>query len=123
MDMASGPPVHGSDVFYQYSTSFHWSMSQLTLGASEITCTNSYERFFNVLCLVFGLIFSSTLVSSLSATMVQFQMLRNGRAQKLRMLRQFLKDNNVDLDVSYLVQKQVKDRLGPSDKLTDQDVP
>ena len=32
-------------------------------------------------------------------------------------------DNAVDLDVSYLVQKQVKDRLGPTDKLTDQDVP
>jgi len=122
-EAALEPSVLEEDILYQYSTTFHWSMSQLTLGASEIVCKNSYERFFNIACLVFGLILSSTLVSSLSATMVQFQMMRNGRAQKLRMLRQFLKDNKVDLDISYLVQKQVKDRLGPTDKLTDQDVP
>eukprot|EP00971_Amphidinium_carterae_P268716 5330652-Amphidinium_carterae.1 len=46
-----------------------------------------------------------------------------GRKQKLRMLRQFLCDYSVDLDISYLVQKQVKERLGPSDRLTEEDVP
>eukprot|EP00971_Amphidinium_carterae_P060095 1189283-Amphidinium_carterae.1 len=33
---------------------------------------------YTVAVLVFGLLFGSTLVSSLSATMVEFQMLRNG---------------------------------------------
>jgi len=95
----------------------------VTLGSSDVTGVNSIEKIYTILCLIFGLLFGSTLVSSLSATMVEFQMLRNGRQQKLRMLRQFLSDNAVDLDISYMVQKQVKERLGPSDSLTEQDVP
>jgi len=107
---------------YQYWTTFHWSLTQITLGATEVVSGNTVERIYTVICLVFGLLFGSTLVSSLSATMVEFQMLRNGRHQKLRLLRQFLSDHAVDLDISYLVQKQVKERLGPTDKLQEGDV-
>jgi len=108
--------------WYQYWTTFHWSITQITLGATEVISSNTVERMYTVCCLVFGLLFGSTLVSSLSATMVEFQMLRNGRQQKLRLLRQFLSDHTVDLDISYLVQKQVKERLGPTDKLHESDV-
>mmetsp|Transcript_51463 Transcript_51463/g.122383 ORF Transcript_51463/g.122383 Transcript_51463/m.122383 type:complete len:1164 (+) Transcript_51463:71-3562(+) len=110
-------------LLFQYLTTFHWSLSQVTLGMTEVSAINSIEKMYTVSCLIFGLLFGSTLVSSLSATMVEFQMLRNGRQQKLRMLRQFLSDNSVDLDISYLVQKQVKERLNLSNRLTEQDVP
>jgi len=81
------------------------------------------ERAFSSLCLIFGLLFGSTLVSSLSAAMVQFEMLRNGRVQKMSMVRRFLRDNEVDLEVSYLVQRQIKERLRGHEKLSDKDVP
>eukprot|EP00971_Amphidinium_carterae_P153157 3035901-Amphidinium_carterae.1 len=65
------------DLMYQYWTTFHWSLTQITLGATEVVSGNTVERIYTVICLVFGLLFGSTLVSSLSATMVEFQMLRS----------------------------------------------
>mmetsp|Transcript_21363 Transcript_21363/g.49666 ORF Transcript_21363/g.49666 Transcript_21363/m.49666 type:complete len:1070 (-) Transcript_21363:28-3237(-) len=115
--------IREEDAVYQYFSSLHWSVAQVTLGSMGVNPLNSLEHSFNVVCLIFGLLFGSTLISSLSATMVQFQMLRNGRAQKLQMLRKFLQDHKVDLHVSYLVQRQIQDRLGPKDKLSDKDVP
>mmetsp|Transcript_30522 Transcript_30522/g.71258 ORF Transcript_30522/g.71258 Transcript_30522/m.71258 type:complete len:1088 (-) Transcript_30522:115-3378(-) len=115
--------ISAEDPVYQYWSSLHWSVAQITLGSMGVSCLNSYEHAFNVVCLMFGLLFGSSLISSLSATMVQFQMLRNGRAQKLQMLRKYLQDNDVDLHIATLVQKQVKERLGPKEQLTDVDIP
>mmetsp|Transcript_56370 Transcript_56370/g.132168 ORF Transcript_56370/g.132168 Transcript_56370/m.132168 type:complete len:1057 (+) Transcript_56370:78-3248(+) len=117
LDISSEEPV------YQYFASLHWAVAQVTLGSMGIACLNSFEHSFNVVCLIFGLLFGSTLISSLSATMVQFQMLRNGRAQKMQMLRKFLQDYRVDLHISFQVQKQIQDRLQSKEKLSDKDVP
>jgi len=107
---------------YQYTTTLHWSVSQMTLGAIEITCQNTAERISNVTCLIFGLLFGSTLVSSLSATMVEFQMMRNGIRQRMRILRQYLRDNQVGVGVSLRVQKQVSERLSAKQSVTAKDV-
>jgi len=107
---------------YRYTTTLHWSVSQMTLGAIEINCQNTAERICNVSCLIFGLLFGSTLVSSLSATMVEFQMMRNGIRQRMRTLRQYLRDNQVGVGVSLRVQRQVAERLSAKTTITDKDV-
>mmetsp|Transcript_28450 Transcript_28450/g.88484 ORF Transcript_28450/g.88484 Transcript_28450/m.88484 type:complete len:1049 (-) Transcript_28450:47-3193(-) len=108
--------------FYQYVSSLHWSFAQFTLGASDIPTTNSWERLFNIACLMSGLIFGSTLVSSLSAGMVDFQMRSMERTQKLRRLQRFLRENKVGQGTSLLVQEQVAERLKIQERLKEDDV-
>eukprot|EP00971_Amphidinium_carterae_P261948 5195798-Amphidinium_carterae.2 len=50
---------------FTYSSSFHWTLAQITLGAMEINPTNSYERSFCVVLLLVGMIFNATIVSTL----------------------------------------------------------
>ena len=57
-----------------YLSAFHWSLAQITLGATELIAFNSCERVLSVLLMFFGLLFGSTLVSSLSATLIGMQM-------------------------------------------------
>eukprot|EP00971_Amphidinium_carterae_P319883 6358254-Amphidinium_carterae.1 len=61
---------------FQYTTSMHWSLSQMTPGSMNVGPLNSYERAWNIVALVFGLLFGTSLVSQLSSKMVQFNMSR-----------------------------------------------
>merc|ERR1712232_363004 len=65
-----------ASMLYQYITSAHWAAAQITLGANDIACTNSYERVFNILGLLIGLCLGCTLVSSLSASMINVHLMR-----------------------------------------------
>lgn len=107
---------------YQYSTAFHWSMAQLVSGEIEISCANTAERMFNILCLLVGLLFSSTLVSSLSASMVEMQMRMRESRTKLMRLRRYLRENKVNRITALRVQQQAVDRLGRKQKLIEKDV-
>jgi hypothetical protein len=110
-------------LMYQYITAFHWSVAQVTLASIEPTGVNSIERAFAIVLLLLGLFVGSTLISSLSATMVELELASKDKTEKLRTLRQFIRENSLDRHMALLVQKQVVARLGKRDKLTDKDVP
>jgi len=111
------------DLPHQYIASLHWSMAQFTLGAMDVEACNSIERIYTIVCMALGLIFGSTLVSTLSASMVDYQMTRNDQIQRLRKLRRFLRDNNISRAVAALVQQQAKERLSMQAKIQEEDVP
>lgn len=111
------------DVVYQYVTSFHWAVSQITLvGIESIDVCNTTERLFNILLVLLGLIFGCTAISSLSATMVEFQMLTKDKKEKIRTLRTYLRENNVEREMAFLVQQQAAERLAKKAHLTEKDV-
>uniref|UniRef100_A0A7S1PUW2 Cyclic nucleotide-binding domain-containing protein n=1 Tax=Alexandrium catenella TaxID=2925 RepID=A0A7S1PUW2_ALECA len=110
-------------VTYQYVTSLHWSLAQFTLGAVEISCTNSVERVFTVVCLFVGLIFGSTLVSSLSAGMVDHQMRMMEKKTKIRRLQRYLRESKVCQSTSLMIQEQAEERLKIHERLKEEDVP
>jgi hypothetical protein len=107
---------------YQYATSFHWAMSQITLGAMEVPSTNIVERFYTVACLLSGLLFGSTLVSSLSAMMLEAQMDKRDINQKLQQMRRYLREQRVDRTVAAQVERQLAERLATKAKLTQAEV-
>jgi len=109
--------------FYQYTTSLHWSMAQLTLGAIEIGASNSVERIFNVSCLLIGLLVSSTLASSLSAAMINFQIRMKDQKTTLRLVESFLSQHKVERGVAARVKHQILTRMDEKDMLSEQDVP
>jgi len=97
--------------WYQYVTSYHWGLAQITLGAHDINPINSNERIFTIACNLFGLLFGGTLIAILSNTLIDLKEMNQDRATKLRILKEFLMQHKVDISVRMRVLRQVQDRV------------
>jgi len=107
---------------YQYFTSLHWSVAQMTLGASDSTPSNSYERFLNIAFLLNGLVFGSTTVSYVSAAIVDYIMMKRDTTNQLLECRRFLRQYGCHQKLSAQVVKQVSKRLSEEVPLKEVDV-
>lgn len=116
-------PFAEVDAWYQYVTSYHWSLAVLTQGALEFPCMSAYERLFNIACLMAGFLVGSMFISSLSARMVEYQTLHRDRVQQLRRLRRYLSENRVGQHVSVVTFRQATQRVKAQQPLTTKDVP
>eukprot|EP00421_Protoceratium_reticulatum_P011917 CAMPEP_0168400402 /NCGR_PEP_ID=MMETSP0228-20121227/22580_1 /TAXON_ID=133427 /ORGANISM="Protoceratium reticulatum, Strain CCCM 535 (=CCMP 1889)" /LENGTH=422 /DNA_ID=CAMNT_0008413943 /DNA_START=91 /DNA_END=1356 /DNA_ORIENTATION=+ len=113
-----------SGFWYQYLTALHWSVSQMTPGSMQVSPVNSLERQFNIVCLIFGMIIFTTLVSSLSAKMMHVKMQVQDQKRRLMVLRNFLRSSPVSSQLAVSVQKQAAERLrGNRRPLTLKEVP
>lgn len=115
-------PFASQNRFYQYTSSLHWSIAQMTLGSIDVVASNTAERLFNILMLLVGLLFSCSLVSTLSTTMIDLRMSVTKQNKMMRKLRQFLRQHDVHSRVSSRVTQQVSHRLKQKDPLTEADV-
>lgn len=90
--MSSNQDITYADasVLYQYLTCMHWSLTQQTPGSMQVSPLNSCERFFNCLCLLFGMLLFSSLISSISAKTMQHYLKQKDKLIKLAALRRFL---------------------------------
>eukprot|EP00930_Biecheleria_cincta_P083365 TRINITY_DN7294_c0_g1_i1.p1 TRINITY_DN7294_c0_g1~~TRINITY_DN7294_c0_g1_i1.p1 ORF type:complete len:1209 (-),score=177.78 TRINITY_DN7294_c0_g1_i1:267-3788(-) len=108
---------------YQYFTSFHFALSQVTAnGVEMLSPLNSVERSFNIVCLIFGLFFSSHVVSTFSSAMMNLEMANQHKNHRLRQLKQLLTQSAVDSALAIRVTRQVKERMNSTKLLTEQDV-
>jgi len=98
-------------VWYQYVTAYHWGLAQLTLGAHDINPLNGAERIFTVCANLFGLLFGGTLIAILSNTLIDLKDMNAERTTKLRKLKEFLMQHEVDISIRMRVLKQVQDRV------------
>lgn len=114
--------ISEEDFLYQYITSFHWSIAQICLGAMEVNSFTTVERFYSLMCLILGLLFGSTLVSSLSAAMFQVQMDMRDNYLKMKLVHQFLREKEVGRTLAVQVGKQVSERLKQKVKVTEDKV-
>jgi len=118
-----GIPLNEFSRSYQYWTSYHWTIAQLTLGGSDISPVSTIERIYNVGCLLAGFFISSTLVSHLSSVLIEYRVGRREQKQRLRVLRRFLKQRAVEATISMQVQRQVLVRFRDHGRLTLDEVP
>jgi hypothetical protein len=107
---------------YQYWTSFHWALTQMTPGSMQVFPLNMYERIFNCVCLIFGVLVFSTLISSISSTVTQFKLSMQRKNAKMEKLNRFLRKVNVDPVLSMQVRKQVQEKLRFQKPLLSKDV-
>lgn len=108
---------------YQYMLAFHWVIAQITLGSIEVGTRNSIERAFNVMLLMFGLLFGSVIVSSVSTMAMQHTMAANSQTHKRDTLRRFLGQHNTSLDIIARVLQQVDGAIQDGKYLVEKDVP
>jgi hypothetical protein len=120
-DSGAGTYAEQGEV-YQYVTSLHWSITQMTPGSMQVFPVNSAERVFNIVCLVSGLVVFSFLVSSISAAVAQFKFRIHDHSERLNHLQRFLRDNRIRSDIAMQIHKQVVQKLTYRKPLTTKDV-
>ena len=96
---------------YQYLSSVHWAVTQTFAGSMQVVPVNSIERVFNILCLMTGLIITSSLVASLSASLTQLKSQMSKRFTMLRMLRQYVVARRIGPGLGSRMEKAVASRL------------
>jgi len=107
---------------YQYFTSYHWAVGQMTLGSSDVNPVNSYERFLNIIFLLYGLMFGSTTIPYVSAAIVGYIMAKRDVTNQLVVCRRFLRQYECPHKLAAQVVQQVSKRLSEEIPLTEQDV-
>merc|ERR1719221_1644320 len=91
---------------YVYLAAYHWVLSQITLGANDVDTTNSYERVFCIVLNVFGLLYSSTIVSIVSAQAMEYVTVRRERMEGITYLTKFLEQHQVNSILANRVRRQ-----------------
>jgi len=108
---------------YQYVLSYQWGLAQLTLGSHDVIPLNISERIFTILCNLFGLVFGGTLISILSTTLIDLKEVNQEKASKVRVLKAFLLQHQIDRRVRLRILHQVRDRVSRRDgTLVEKDV-
>eukprot|EP00403_Amphidinium_massartii_P007630 CAMPEP_0178384750 /NCGR_PEP_ID=MMETSP0689_2-20121128/7676_1 /TAXON_ID=160604 /ORGANISM="Amphidinium massartii, Strain CS-259" /LENGTH=736 /DNA_ID=CAMNT_0020005007 /DNA_START=244 /DNA_END=2454 /DNA_ORIENTATION=+ len=114
-DHRAGPnseyAIADMDALYQFTSSYHWALAQITLGGLDINPRNSWERLLAIICNFFGLLFGGVVVSILSSTMIGLREKNHGRLVKMRTLREFLLQHGTRLGIRLRVVRQVQDRM------------
>lgn len=95
---------------YQYSTAFHWSLTQFT-GSMEVFPVNVTERAFTDVVLLVGFLIGAWVVSLITASMTRLQMVTAHQATQVTALRQYLHDNCISSRLALRVQRHAKDAL------------
>mmetsp|Transcript_33862 Transcript_33862/g.79165 ORF Transcript_33862/g.79165 Transcript_33862/m.79165 type:complete len:1027 (+) Transcript_33862:66-3146(+) len=102
---------------YQYVLAYQWGLAQLVLGSHDVIPMNLMERVFTIVCNLFGLIFGGTLISILSTTLIDLKEINQEKAAKMRTLKDFLLQHQVDIGVRLRILHQVRDRVKQRDRI------
>ena len=110
------------DLFYQYTTSLHWSLTQFTPASMEIVPCNGWERLFSVCTILLAMMTFSSLVSSLTNAATQLRNLNAVSNARDAMLRRYLVENNVPPALRSRIWSWVKGFKGSRTRTKEEDV-
>jgi len=108
---------------FLYASSVYWSMTSMTSGASIFMPKTSGESFFSLLFVTFGILVASSLISSLSAMLVEFNMRNSHRNEVLRKLTSFLRQHALNSGISTRVINQITSRMAERHSISAEDIP
>jgi len=87
------------DWAWQYLTSLHWSLTQLTPGSMDVQPQNIPERAVAVMVLVLGMIVFSSIVSSITAAMNSLKNITARYNKQRWVLRRFLREKSISTEL------------------------
>uniref|UniRef100_A0A7S0A2D9 Cyclic nucleotide-binding domain-containing protein n=1 Tax=Pyrodinium bahamense TaxID=73915 RepID=A0A7S0A2D9_9DINO len=108
--------------YYEYWTSLHWAITQMTPGSMEVFPESSEERIYSVSTLFLGLLMGSSLVATLTSMMTQYKLRIEASSRKFMQLHQFLNQQGVDPQLALAIKLQVKARSSERQRLQVKDV-
>jgi len=100
--------VEHRDLFYQYLSSIHWSLTQFQ-GTSDIVPGQTLlERVFAVATIQMALIVFSGFVSTMTNQMMQLQSLHSRRTLEQRVVRGYLSNHSISTTLSCRIKKYIE---------------
>lgn len=106
-----------------YAITMQWTIATMTLGATtDVTAKTTLERCYNATLLIVAMLSGSSLVSFVSAQVMQLAALKQDRTRKLQSLRRFLLQEHVAQDLAGEIQRQAQDRLKRQEQIQEADV-
>lgn len=96
---------------YKYFTSLHWALTQFTPASMDVSAKNVYERMFSIAVLFFAMVAFSSIVGGVTASMTQLQNLRSNHMKQFWMLRRYLKQNQVNKELQFRIEKFLEYRI------------
>jgi len=100
-----------SSTWYKYTTSLHWSLSQVADGELLVEPQGLTERVFTV-CLTFiAFAFSAAAVSSITSSMTRLDILASREASQFRWLRRYLLENYISARLTARVVRNAQHAL------------
>jgi len=98
---------------YQYVLCLLWAIAQFTPGASSLAPLNIVEALASIIVLVLGLIFLSMFITSLAQARQRLQALTSKLDRDNWMLRRYLRQQHVPLDLQLRAIKYVEKCVEP----------
>jgi len=107
---------------YVYLLGLYWSMTTMFSGSSFTPPTRPSECLLSSGFIIFGVFFVSSLVSALAAMLVEIQMLKRESTQKITLLRKYLRQFDIEPELSVSILKQAKERSRSNKRILEEDV-
>jgi len=111
--------VESKPFVYRYVTSFQWAVQIFHPARpreAEMTEGTNFERGFELMGTMFGLVVSSLFISTLTNTMVTLQALFSKQAYHHRVIANFVHSHKICNESALLAQKQVHRQLQRADQ-------
>lgn len=110
-------PVYSYDISYLYMTALHWSLTQFTPASMEVMPTSKGERLFSLIIIVFGMVISSSFVSSITNAMTRLRHLNNEHSKSFLQLQRYLRHNAISLSLGLRVRRHLVQQEKVRDKI------
>lgn len=100
-----------------YATSLHWSLTQFTPAAMEISARNLPERLFSIVVVLFAMLVFSSVVASITASMTALRNLQGDEMRQFWLLRRYLRQRSIPRTLSNRIIKFLEHRCRIQGKL------
>jgi len=105
-----------------YFFAYYWSITTMFSGASFLVPMTTLETAFSCVYVLFGILFASSMISSMSAMLMDSHEAQREKTLKIQKLQLFLQQHNVDPMLSVMIQRQALERMSVERRIAEEDV-
>jgi len=91
--------LQDENMWLQYLTSLHWSLTQFTPASMEVFPQSAEERLYAICVVLFGIVTFSSFVSSITNGMMTLRKITSEPARQEATLRQYFKQNHISAEL------------------------
>eukprot|EP00927_Polykrikos_kofoidii_P045375 TRINITY_DN39328_c0_g1_i2.p1 TRINITY_DN39328_c0_g1~~TRINITY_DN39328_c0_g1_i2.p1 ORF type:complete len:711 (-),score=109.47 TRINITY_DN39328_c0_g1_i2:65-2197(-) len=95
-------------LWYKYTTSLHWSLTQFTPASVDISARNTAERVFSIVVLFFAMVAFSSIIGSISSSMTSLRNMKNDEMKQFWLLRRYLRQRTISSCLSGRIVKYLE---------------
>lgn len=102
------PTIRNAHWVYQYTSAYHWALTQFTPATMDVHPNCILERVFAIAVVLFALVGFSYVVGSITGSLTQLRVMSEEKTKAFWMLRRWLKQHKVPMHLAYRVQKYLE---------------